>query len=104
MSKLRTKNHASLQLISDKVQIIRFYLSLVRSVSCIRRKRGQIICLQGNNKSMVIFVLKRQSIERTGTISGHVYFINNLTYIIHVFKEALATILTNKLYVLEIGK
>ena len=23
------------------------------------RKRGQIICLQGNNKSMVIFVLKR---------------------------------------------
>jgi hypothetical protein len=63
---------------------------------------------------MVIFVLKRrkvvrsfpskQSIERTGTISGHVYFINNLTYIIHVFKEALATILTNKLYVLEIGK
>jgi hypothetical protein len=45
-----------------------------------------------------------QSIERTGTISGHVYFINNLTYIIHVFKEALATILTKKLYVLEIGK
>ena len=29
--KLRTKNHASLQLISDKIQIIRFYLSLVRS-------------------------------------------------------------------------
>ena len=31
--KLRTKNHASLQLISDKIQIIRFYLSLVRSVA-----------------------------------------------------------------------
>jgi hypothetical protein len=30
---LRTKNHASLQLISDKIQIIRFYLSLVRSVA-----------------------------------------------------------------------
>jgi hypothetical protein len=29
----RTKNHASLQLISDKIQIIRFYLSLVRSVA-----------------------------------------------------------------------
>jgi hypothetical protein len=30
---LRTKNPASLQLISDKIQIIRFYLSLVRSVA-----------------------------------------------------------------------
>jgi hypothetical protein len=30
---LRTKNHASLQLISDKIQIIRSYLSLVRSVA-----------------------------------------------------------------------
>jgi hypothetical protein len=30
---LRTKNHASLQLKSDKIQIIRFYLSLVRSVA-----------------------------------------------------------------------
>jgi hypothetical protein len=30
---LRTKNHASLQLICDKIQIIRFYLSLVRSVA-----------------------------------------------------------------------
>ena len=30
---LRTKNHASLQLISNKIQIIRFYLSLVRSVA-----------------------------------------------------------------------
>jgi hypothetical protein len=30
---LRTKNHASLQLISDKIQIIPFYLSLVRSVA-----------------------------------------------------------------------
>ena len=32
--------------------------------SCIRRKRGQIICLQGNNKSMVIFVLKRRKVVR----------------------------------------
>ena len=31
--KLQTNNHASLQLISDKIQIIRFYLSLVRSVA-----------------------------------------------------------------------
>ena len=31
---LRTKNHASLQLISDRIQIIRFYLSLVRSDCC----------------------------------------------------------------------
>jgi hypothetical protein len=31
--KLRTKDHASLQLISNKIQIIRFYLSLVRSVA-----------------------------------------------------------------------
>ena len=30
---LRTKNYANLQLISDKIQIIRFYLSLVRSVA-----------------------------------------------------------------------
>jgi hypothetical protein len=57
------KNHASLQLISDKIQIIRFYLSLSK-VICIRRKRGQIICLQRNNKSMVIFVLKRRKVVR----------------------------------------
>jgi hypothetical protein len=30
---LRTKNHEHLQLISDKIQIIHFYLSLVRSVA-----------------------------------------------------------------------
>jgi hypothetical protein len=48
----------SLQLINDKIQIIRFYLSL--KVSCIRRKRGQIICLQGNNKSMVISFSKAE--------------------------------------------
>jgi hypothetical protein len=46
----------------------------------------------------------KQSVERTGTIYEHVYLINNLTYIVHVFKEALAKILTKKLYVLEIGK
>jgi hypothetical protein len=32
------------------------FLPVTSKVSCIRRKRGQIICLQGNNKSMVIFV------------------------------------------------
>ena len=36
------------------------FLLVISKVSCIRRKRGQIICLQGNNKSMVIFVLKRR--------------------------------------------
>ena len=30
------------------------FLSVTSKVSCIRRKRGQIICLQGNNKLMVI--------------------------------------------------
>ena len=34
------------------------FLPVTSKVSCIRRKRGQIICLQGNNKSMVIFVPK----------------------------------------------
>jgi hypothetical protein len=29
------------------------FLPVTSKVSCIRRKRGQIICLQGNNKSMV---------------------------------------------------
>ena len=38
------------------------FLSVTSKVSCIRRKRGQIICLQGNNKSMVIFVLKRRKV------------------------------------------
>jgi hypothetical protein len=28
------------------------FLPVTSKVSCIRRKRGQIICLQGNNKSM----------------------------------------------------
>jgi hypothetical protein len=31
-------------------------------VRCIRRKRGQIKGLQDNNKSMVIFVLKRRKV------------------------------------------
>ena len=60
---VRTKNHASLQLISDKNTNYSF-LPLTSKVSCIRRKRGQIICLQGNNKSMVIFVLKRRKVVR----------------------------------------
>jgi hypothetical protein len=38
------------------------FLPVTSKVSCIRRKRGQIICLQGNNKSMVIFVLKRRKV------------------------------------------
>ena len=33
-------------------------------VSCIRRKRGQIKGLQDNNKSMVVFVLKRRKVVR----------------------------------------
>jgi hypothetical protein len=36
------------------------FLSVTSKVSCIRRKRGQIICLQGNNKLMVNFVLKEK--------------------------------------------
>ena len=58
---VRTKNHASLQLISDQIQIISF-VSVTSKVSCIRRKPGQIICLQGNNKSVVMFVLKRRKV------------------------------------------
>ena len=38
------------------------FLPVTSKVSCIRKKRGQIICLQGNNKSMVIFVLKRRKV------------------------------------------
>jgi hypothetical protein len=38
------------------------FLPVNSKVSCIRRKQGQIICLQGNNKSMVIFVLKRRKV------------------------------------------
>ena len=40
------------------------FLPVTSKVSCIRRKRGQIICLQGNNKSVVIFVLKRRKVVR----------------------------------------
>ena len=40
------------------------FLPVTSKVSSIRRKRGQIICLQGNNKSMVIFVLKRRKVVR----------------------------------------
>ena len=40
------------------------FLPVTSKVSCIRRKRGQIICLQGNNKSMEIFVLKRRKVVR----------------------------------------
>ena len=38
------------------------FLPVTSKVSCIRRKRGQITCLQGNNKSMVSFVLKRRKV------------------------------------------
>jgi hypothetical protein len=40
------------------------FLPVTSKVSCIRRKRGKIICLQRNNKSMVIFVLKRRKVVR----------------------------------------
>ena len=40
------------------------FLPVTSKVSCIRRKRGQIICLQRNNKSMVISVLKRRKMVR----------------------------------------
>jgi hypothetical protein len=40
------------------------FLPANSKVSCIWRKRGQIICLQGNNKSIVIFVLNRQKVVR----------------------------------------
>jgi hypothetical protein len=40
------------------------FLPVTSKVSCIRRMRGQIICLQGSNKSMVIFVLKRRKVVR----------------------------------------
>jgi histidinol phosphatase-like enzyme len=47
----------------NKRQHTNYSFVLVTSkVSCIRRKRGQIICWQGNNKSMVIFVLKRRKV------------------------------------------
>ena len=40
------------------------FITVTSKVRCIRRKRGQIICLQGYNKSMVIFVLKRRKVVR----------------------------------------
>ena len=40
------------------------FLPVTSKVGCIWRKRGQIICLQGNNKQMVIFVLKRRKVVR----------------------------------------
>ena len=40
------------------------FLPVTSKVSCIQRKRGQIICLQGNKKSMAIFVLKRRKVVR----------------------------------------
>jgi hypothetical protein len=53
-----------LQLISDKIQIIRFYLSLVNLGQLHTEKARSNYLLQGNNKSMVIFVLKRQKVVR----------------------------------------
>ena len=40
------------------------FVPVPSKVSFIRRKRGQIICLQGNNKFIVIFVLKRRKVVR----------------------------------------
>jgi hypothetical protein len=50
--------------IDPKSEISNLFLPVTSKVSCIRRKRGQIICLQGNNKSMAIFVLKRRKVVR----------------------------------------
>ena len=40
------------------------FVPVSSKVSCIRRKRGQSICLQENNKSMVMFFLKRRKVVR----------------------------------------
>jgi hypothetical protein len=56
------------------------FLPVISKVSCIRRKRGQIICLQGNNK-----------------IDGN---FRSLPEFYTIIKEALAKILTKKNYML----
>ena len=48
---------------NTKKKNIRFYLALVRSVAY-GESEVKMICLQGNNKSMVIFVLKRRKVVR----------------------------------------
>jgi hypothetical protein len=48
------------------------FLPVTSKVSCIQRKWGQIICLQGNNKSMVIFVLKRRKVVRLCRCSWYI--------------------------------
>jgi hypothetical protein len=40
------------------------FLPVTSKIRCIRKKRSQIICLHGNDKSMVIFVLKRRKVVR----------------------------------------
>ena len=45
-----TKNHASLQLISDKIHIIRFYLSLVRSVAYGKSEVKLFACKEMTNR------------------------------------------------------
>jgi hypothetical protein len=45
-----SKNHASLQLISDKIQIIRFYLSLVRSVAYGKSEVKLFACKEITNR------------------------------------------------------
>jgi hypothetical protein len=52
---LRTKNHASLQLISDKIQIIRFYPSLVRSVAYGESEVKLFACKQITNRWLFSF-------------------------------------------------
>ena len=47
---LRTKNHASLRLISDKIQIVRFYLSLVRSVAYGKSEVKLFVCKEIINR------------------------------------------------------
>ena len=58
---LRRKNHASLQLISDKIQIIRFYLSLViRSVAYGESEVKLFACKE---------IINRSQKAKSGTIS-----------------------------------
>jgi hypothetical protein len=86
-----------------------------RLVSCIRRKRGQIKGLQDNNKSKVIFVLKREkwydklfNAKYLPLFHPSFWKIHEVTswnedkfdvvdIIWRTFKAALATILTQKI-------
>ena len=65
LSRTNTSIHRHFRHTVNKRQNTNYsFLPVTDKVSCIRRKRGEIICLQGNNKSMVIFVLKRRKVVR----------------------------------------